>query len=101
MFFRENKRLKSKKDKETLERLKRAIFDNTIPVSTTINKNFKTIQELKTKYNLANKNSTCPTVNKSEPYEEGETRVCRSWFKVKQQVLIVNYEHNITAVEWI
>ena len=28
MLFRENKRLKSKKDKETLERFKRDIFDN-------------------------------------------------------------------------
>ena len=38
MFFRENNRLKSKKDKETLERFKKDIFDNTIPVSTTISK---------------------------------------------------------------
>ena len=43
MFFRENKRLKSKKDKETLAQFKRDIFDNTIPVSTTIGKYFKTV----------------------------------------------------------
>ena len=41
MFFRENKRLKSKKNKETLAQFKRDIFDNTIPASTTISKYFK------------------------------------------------------------
>ena len=35
----------------------------------------------------------------SEPYESGETLVCRSWFKVKKQVFHVNYEYEITAVE--
>ncbi len=48
MFFRENKRLKSKKDNETLERFKQAIFDHNIPVSQTINRYFKTVQEIKT-----------------------------------------------------
>jgi len=38
-------------------------------------------------------------LKKSEPYETGETLVCRSWFKVKKQVFNVNYEYNITAVE--
>ena len=108
MFFRENKRLKSKKDKATLAQFKKDIFDNAIPTSTTISKYFKTVKEIKTKYNLAYRNSTCHTVseavrssllNKSQPYEEGETLVCRTWFKVKKQVFNVNYEYNITAVE--
>ena len=108
MFFRENKRLNSKKDKKTLAQLNRGIFDNTIPVSTTINKYFKTVQEIKTKYNPAYRNSTCHMVSeavrsnllkKSEPYEEGETLVCRTWFKVKKQVFNVNYECTITAIE--
>ncbi|MFM7990158.1 MAG: hypothetical protein ACKPKO_63665, partial [Candidatus Fonsibacter sp.] len=60
------------------------------------------------KYNLAYTNSTCHTVseevrakllNKSQPYEVGETLVCRSWFKVQKQVFNVNYEYEITAVE--
>ena len=38
-------------------------------------------------------------LKKSEPYESGETLVCRSWFKVKKQVFNVNYEYEITAVE--
>ena len=40
-------------------------------------------------------------LKKSEPYEEGETLVCRTWFNVKKQVFNVNYEYNITAVEGI
>jgi hypothetical protein len=38
-------------------------------------------------------------LKKIEPYETGETLVCRSWFKVHAQVFNVNYEYNITAVE--
>ncbi|MFM7988969.1 MAG: hypothetical protein ACKPKO_57615, partial [Candidatus Fonsibacter sp.] len=40
MFLKENKRLKSKKDKDTLKRFKRDIFDESIPVSQTIGKYF-------------------------------------------------------------
>ncbi|MFM7989107.1 MAG: hypothetical protein ACKPKO_58320, partial [Candidatus Fonsibacter sp.] len=95
MFLRENKRLKSKKDNETLNRFKRDIFDDIIPLSQTINIYFKTVNDINTEYNLAYKNSTCHTVSmelkanllkKSQPYEVGETLVCRSWFKVKKQV---------------
>ncbi|MFM7984945.1 MAG: ATP-binding domain-containing protein, partial [Candidatus Fonsibacter sp.] len=38
-------------------------------------------------------------LKKSQPYEPGETLVCRSWFKVKKQVFNVNYECQIAAVE--
>ena len=38
-------------------------------------------------------------LKKKEPYETGETLVCRSWFKLKNQVFNVNYEYKITAVE--
>ncbi|MFM7983143.1 MAG: hypothetical protein ACKPKO_27865, partial [Candidatus Fonsibacter sp.] len=38
-------------------------------------------------------------LKKSQPYEVGETLVCRSWFKVKRQVFNVNYEYEITAIE--
>ena len=108
MFLKENKRLKSKKDKETLKRFKRDIFDESIPVSQTIGRYFKTVEDINTKYNLAYRNSTCHTVSeevrsillkKSQPYEPGETLVCRSWFKVKKQVFNVNYEYEIAAVE--
>ena len=49
MFSRLNKRLKSKKDKETLDIFKQDIFDNNIPVSQTISRYFKTVKESKTK----------------------------------------------------
>ena len=110
MFLKENKRLKSKKDKETLKRFKRDIFDESIPVSQTIGKYLRTVKDINTKYNLAYTNFTCHTVSeevrakllkKSQPYEVGETLVCRSWFKVKKQVFNVNYEYEITAVEGI
>ena len=99
MFLRENKRLKNKKDKETLKRFNQDIFDDSIPVSQTIGRYFKTVKDTYTKYNLAYNNSTCQMVSeevrsrllkKSEPYKSRETLVCRSWFKVKKQVFNVN-----------
>ncbi|MFM7978582.1 MAG: hypothetical protein ACKPKO_04635, partial [Candidatus Fonsibacter sp.] len=48
-----NKRLNSKKDKETLKRFKRDTFDESIPVSQTIGKYFNTVKDINTKYNLA------------------------------------------------
>ena len=75
MFLREDKRLKSKKDKGTLKRFKQDIFDDNIPVSQTIGEHFKTVKDINTVYNLAYKNSTCQMVSdsmllkKSKPYE--------------------------------
>ncbi|MFM7850634.1 MAG: hypothetical protein ACKO96_01645, partial [Flammeovirgaceae bacterium] len=95
-----NKRLKSKKDKDTLKGCKQYIFDDNIPVSQTIDKYFKTVKDINTKYNLAYKNFTCHTASepirsillkKSGPYEPRETLVCISWFKVKKQVFNVTY----------
>ncbi|MFM7983415.1 MAG: hypothetical protein ACKPKO_29235, partial [Candidatus Fonsibacter sp.] len=95
-------------DKETLKRFKQDIFDESIPVSQTIGRYFNTVKDINTKYNLANKNSTCHTVSeqfipillkKSEPYEPRETLVCRSWLKVKKKFFNANYEYEITAGE--
>ena len=108
MLFRENKRLKNKQDEEALKRFKRDIFDHNIPVSQTIGRYFKTVKDLITRYNTTYMNSTCQMVSeevrsrllkKKEPYEKDETLVCRSWFKLKNQVFNVNYEYKITAVE--
>ncbi|MFM7989450.1 MAG: hypothetical protein ACKPKO_60060, partial [Candidatus Fonsibacter sp.] len=110
MLLKENKRLKSKTDKETLKMFKQDIFDESVPVSKTIGSYFKTVKDINAKYNLAYDNSTGHTVSeqvrsilikRSEPYEAGETLVCRSWFKVKKQVFNVNDEYEITAVEGI
>ena len=100
VFFRESKRLKSKKDKETLDIFKRDIFDNTIPVSPTKRKYFNMVHDIKTKYKLAYNNSTCQTVSeavisillkKSEPYEEGETLVCQGQEASLQRELQMQY----------
>ncbi|MFM7987335.1 MAG: hypothetical protein ACKPKO_49285, partial [Candidatus Fonsibacter sp.] len=88
MFRKENKRLKSKKDKETLNIFNQDIFDDRIPDSTTLGRYFTTVKHINTKYNLAYNNTTCHMVSekvismlvkKSEPYESRETLVCRSW----------------------
>ena len=63
MFFRESKRLKRKKEKETLKRFKKDIFDNGMPVSKTINKYFRTVKDLNTRYNIAYRCSTCQMVS--------------------------------------
>ncbi|MFM7985035.1 MAG: hypothetical protein ACKPKO_37520, partial [Candidatus Fonsibacter sp.] len=46
MFLKENKRLKSNRDKDTLKRFKRDIFDESIPVSQTIGKYFNTVKDI-------------------------------------------------------
>jgi len=48
MFFRENKRLKSKQYKYTLDIFKQDTFDDNIPVSQTISIYFKTVKDIKT-----------------------------------------------------
>ena len=60
MFLRKNKRLKRKKDKETLKGFKQDIFDDSTPVSQTIGRYFKTVEEINTKYNLACKELHLP-----------------------------------------
>ena len=59
MYLRENKRLKRKKDKETLTQFKRDIFDESIPTERTIKKYFKLTKDLETVYNVAYRNATC------------------------------------------
>ena len=108
MYFKENKRLKSKKDKETLSQFKKDIFDESIPTERTIKKYFKMSKELDTIYNVAYKNATCEKVSKrvrtellkkSAEYCVGEVLLCRSYFKIKKSVFNVNYEYKITALE--
>ena len=63
MYFKENKRPKRKKDKETLRQFKQDIFDETIAVETTIKKYFKMTKDLETVYNVAYRNATCEKVS--------------------------------------
>ena len=101
------KRLKRKRDKETLKQFKQDIFDETTPTETTIKKYFKLTKDY-TEYNVAYKNATCEKVNKivrakllkkTNEYAVGEVLVCRTYFKMKKQVFNVNYEYKITTLE--
>ena len=107
MYFRENKRLKDQREKQTLKDFKRDIFDESIPIERTVKKYFKLVKELMTTYNIAYRNTTCASVSKTVretllkkkvPYEVGEVLVCRTWFKMKKVVFQVNYEYAITGV---
>ena len=107
MYFRENKRLKDPRDKEILRQLKKDIFDESIPIETTIKKYFKLVKEWSTVYNIAYRNSTCGSVSKVvrerilkkvDPYEVGEILICRTYFKMKKFVFQVNYEYTITEI---
>ena len=108
MYFKENRRLKRKKDKDTLRQLKQDIFDETIPTETTITKYFKMTRDLETVCNVACRNATCEKVNKqvrsellkkSGEYSVGEVVVCTTFFKLKKQMFNVTYEYKITPLE--
>ena len=57
--LKENKRLKTQADKDTLRQFKEDIFNQTIPIRKTIKKHFKFTDEIKTTQNIAYRNSTC------------------------------------------
>ena len=68
-----------------LTNIKRDIFDESIPIETTINKYFRLVQNWETTYNIAYKNTTCASVSntvrgkllkKKVPYEVGEVLIC-------------------------
>ena len=90
MFFKESKRLKKKADKAKLRDFKRDIFDESIPVATTVAKYFKFTARTETENNIAYKNATCKSVskwtrsrlNKKGEYQVGEMLVCRTYFKL-------------------
>ena len=106
--LRENKRLRTQADKDTLKQFKEDIFNESIPTSVTIKKSFKFATEVKTTSNIAYKNSTCETVakdvrkmlNKTEDYEVGEVLVCRKYLKISSGTKCsVNFECSIEAVK--
>ena len=89
MYFKENKLLKRKKDKETLRQFKPDIFDETTPTETTIKKYFKMTRDMETVYSVAYRNATCEKVSKQVRSEllkksgecsVGEVLVCRNYF---------------------
>ena len=106
IMLRENKRLRTKKDKDTLKQFKQDIFDESKPVSETIKKYFKFTNEVKTTNNIAFRNSTCEDVaktvrkmlKKTAEFEVGEIMVCRKYLKMKGLKCNVNFEYKVKTV---
>ena len=89
MMLNENKRLKKKKkDKMLLRQFKDEIFDESIPIETTIRKFFKMALRIETEHNICCKNATAKSVaeivrgrlGRFDEYEAGETLICRNCF---------------------
>jgi len=108
MMFNENKRLKKKKDKMLLKQFKTEIFDETIPVESTIKKFFKTTPLIDSEHNICYKNSTAKIVAKTvrsklgrfDEYEVGERLICRNYFTINGKFTFhVNYEYKIKKVQ--
>jgi dephospho-CoA kinase len=106
--LKENKRLKSKEHQKLLKRIKKDIFNESLPVRDIIERYFKMVNTLTTSFNIAFKNKTCEDVSqkvrrmlgKTQEYEEGEVLVCRKYTKLNKSKIVfnVNYEYTITEV---
>jgi hypothetical protein len=106
VLLKENKRLRGSADKVILQLFKEQIFNEDIPIETTIRKWFKRTKMVKTATNIAFRNSTCELVakavrknlQKTTDYEEGEKLVCRKYLKLKNQKFNVNFEFTIDRI---
>ena len=106
--LKENKRLKTERDKKRLAAIKKDVFDRSLTPKQAIQKHFSFTKQLTTKFNIAYKNKTCGEVNqrvramlrKRQDYEVGEVLVCRRYTKLGRSKITfnVNYEYTITAV---
>ena len=107
VLLKENKRLKSNKDKTTLAMIKRDLFDEDIPINDTLRKYFHSTKLIRTETNIAFKNSTCELVakavrkillKKTADYNAGEKIVCRKYLKLKNLKFNVNFEYTIDTI---
>jgi hypothetical protein len=111
MVLQESKRLKNEDDKKILRQLKESIFDNSIPVKTTIEKYFKIVSKIETINNIAYSNEMCSIIckevrkmlNKTDEYQKGEYLVCRKYFKHtrakgKYYTFNVNFKYKIMKI---
>jgi hypothetical protein len=106
--LKENKRLKTKEDRDKLEQIYNDIFNKDIPLRKTIKKYFKMTEKHTTSNKaIAYKNDTCSNVskhirknlNKQMEYEVGETLICREYFRINiKDAMYVNYEYEIIKV---
>ena len=105
--LKQNKRLKNDIDKKALATFKREIFDERIPIRSTVQKYFRSCSEVNNVNNIAFKNSTCELVakrvrkslGKKDDYEVGEKLVCRKYLKLKNVKFNVNFEFTIKALK--
>ena len=107
IYLTENKRLKTEKDRKKLKQLKEDIFNEDIPLETTVKKYFDLTQSLTlSKKGIAYLNDTCKEVskhirkqlNKTKEYEVGEILTCREYTKLKAGTFNVNCEYEIIEV---
>jgi len=104
--LRENKRLKTQADADTLKQFKEDIFNESIPAINTVRKYFKFADRVTTVNNIAYRNSTCEsvastvrnTLKKKTDYEVGEVLVCRKYLKVKGLKCNINFEYVVKAI---
>ena len=107
MHLRENKRLKTERDKQTLKQLKKDIFNTGLSIKSIVKKYFKMTTGYDTTNNIAYRNTTCKTVaknvrhllKKKKEYEVGEVLICRKWFKLDKVTFNINYEYKIVATD--
>ena len=104
--MKENKRLKSEADKQTLKQFKEDIFNKDISIKKTVKTYFKFTNDIRANNNIALRNDVCDMVsktvrklqNRKAEYEVGETLVCKKFWKMKNIKFNVNYEYEITFV---
>ena len=109
IYLKENKRLKTKEDRDKLEQIFNDIFNPNVSLKKTVKRHFKFTKEHTTSNKaIAYKNDTCSNVSKhirkqlgkQKEYEVGERLICREYFKLnKEDTMYVNYEYEITDVK--
>ena len=108
LYLKENKRLKTKEDRDRLEQIYNDIFNPNIPLEKTIKTYFKFTNSYYNWRAIAYNNDTCSDLSKhirkqlgkQRYYEVGERLICREYFKLsKDDTLFVNYEYEITEVK--
>ena len=105
VYLTEIKRLTNEEDKIKMIQIFEDLFNENIPVRTTISKFFKFTNKYETESNVAYTNARCASVsknvrkylNKTSEYEVGEKLTCRIRFQIKNIVFNTNYKYEIIS----
>ena len=97
------KRAETPEDMQKLIKFTEDIFDESIPVKTTLQKYFTFTKDITTETNIAHTNDMCSLVasivrknlNKSSEYEVGEILVCRKYFKIPDKATNKHIKFNV------